>query len=207
MQEGQANILVGPVSNACGYLRVGNEDFALHFRANEVLGSPRLCEALQGHEHQLQLCSPDQRALLAEVLDVVERQPVTAKEETLPQASFYELLVQEFDSIGWADLLSISPCLKTVELQLEDVAGREHIITITLPSDYPKSAPSTRTALPAQFEVTWPLDVTSGKAVYSLNQLITQFKLELDKYQALWDVLDDLDTNTWVRFRKDVDFA
>ena len=164
--------------------------------------SPKLCTALSGQEEAVKQRlrrNRENAALLSEVRDIVKRQLVGSAQAQLPPASFYELLVTELDAVGWSALHTISPALDEVQLQLHDAAGREHAIVLALPSDYPRSAPRVRTTLPSAFDITWPHDVATGSPLYSLNAAMELFGVELAKHQLLWDMLDDIDANAWVR--------
>ncbi|KAL1529355.1 hypothetical protein AB1Y20_000307 [Prymnesium parvum] len=184
-----------------GYLRVAEEEMAVQLLPSGLYASPRLCEAVRGHEprlqHQLQHGAPA-AAVLADLRDIAERRIGTSAREALPPAEFYERVIAELDGLGWSVLLSLSPALDEVELLQRDDAGREHAITMILPSEYPRLEPRTRTALPAPFEISWPRAATTGRPEYSLAAVMSQFKRELQKHQLLWDILDDFDANTWV---------
>ena len=193
---------------ASGYLMVCEEGLALRLdpavgAGPRVLhGCPRLRAALQGQESVLRRWlnrTADDMARFSELHDMVERGLNVSPCTQLPPVSFYEVLVAELDVVGWSSLLSISPSLDEIQLQLTDSAGRDHAITLMLPPDYPRSPPRVRTTLPAPFEIAWPRDPSTGRPTHSLPAALGQFGKTLAANQVLWDMLDDIDENVWVR--------
>ncbi|CAM9595387.1 unnamed protein product, partial [Hapterophycus canaliculatus] len=70
--------------------------------------------------------------------------------------------------------------------------GREHVFTVSLPSDYPQRAPICSVDLPTHLDLRW----SPGES--SLATVLEQFREALGPFLQLWDVLDDLDQHTWV---------
>lgn len=61
-----------------------------------------------------------------------------------------------------------------------DAAGRKHLMSLTLPADYPRSAPAIATALPEVLELPWS-PATSLRDVYAV------FVAAVSRYQVPWD--------------------
>ena len=218
---------VGPLvpstdGSVCGYICVDGEQYPVRVRAGVTEACfescPRLHAILANHasavEQRLHRNTTPE-AFLTELTELVERATARNIVDTpratnqsggeLPSAAFYELLIAELDAAGWSSLLSVSPTLDEIELAVEDTAGRRHALRLSLPSDYPRSPPRAQVALPAPFDLRWPsgmatqlspsLDMARGP---SLLGALSQFRAALARHQQLWDILDDLDANTWV---------
>lgn len=71
-----------------------------------------------------------------------------------------------------------------------DSKKREHVLSLTLPLDYPSSSPVVSAHLPENFE----LPVSMGGAL-SLSELVGSFEARLKDFELLWDVLDDIDAH------------
>lgn len=102
----------------------------------------------------------------------------------------------ELDAIGWNHLLELSDDLSSLELETVDAAKRRHAIRLRLPAGYPTSEPPVCFVdAPELFELVWepPSDGNS-----MLKEVMQQFNAFVAKYQAFWDVLDDLDAKTCV---------
>ena len=138
-------------------------------------------------------------------------------------AEFCAQLVEQFELIGWDRLEAVSPSLRDLDLvsQYEppllpffsfsfpspffpflyhppstchrDRKGRRHTVHVSLPSDFPQSAPTCRCDLPAAPEpIAWdPFRST-------LHDILRQFERNFDLYQEFWDAMDDLDTHCLV---------
>ena len=202
-----------------GYLQVANEQFALHVdrECTSLCACPKLRAALAGHEEmlaqRLQRNAGNAQAFVGELTDLLEglaqAQPRAPVE--LPSVAYYELLVRELDTIGWGALQGISASLDEVQLLVEDTAGREHILALSIPPDYPRSPPTPRVSLPAPFELRAATAASSSSSsssaaatssadgkLYSLSSALSQFRQALARHQLLWTMLDDLDAHTWV---------
>jgi E3 ubiquitin-protein ligase FANCL len=208
-----------------GYLTASGERFAFRVHVGGSFtcfdGCPQLRAALTGHEDELMRRlqrSADANSFLAELTELLEREREqdsadkgASATSQLPSTAFYELLVSELDAVGWGLLVSVSPALDELQLQIEDAAGRAHVLELAIPSDYPRSPPRARASLPVPFELRWTSDAsTTAEAAaaaaaagqsplsHSLCNAIAQFRAALARHQQLWDVLDDLDAHTWV---------
>ena len=202
-----SDCLVTDGGATAGYLRVGRHDFALYISppggagGARLHGCPRLRTALAGHEvavlRRLQHAT-SVGGFVGELREVLERQLAAdalagSLTPALPPAAFYEQLIAEVNGIGWASLCGLSPSLDELQLTIDDTARRAHVLTLSLPPDYPARSPVARAALPAPFELRW----APGERP-SLAAAAAQFRGALAAHQSLWDELDDLDREAWV---------
>jgi E3 ubiquitin-protein ligase FANCL len=104
----------------------------------------------------------------------VSKQELSVYEEMLNQLSPIENRISKFDVDK-----------RQVQLALTDRCGRNHDVSITFPETYPAAQLLITADLPEKF---LPL---SNNVVACIDQL--QFILE--KYQDVWDMLDDVDGN------------
>ncbi|XP_077960643.1 E3 ubiquitin-protein ligase FANCL isoform X7 [Gasterosteus aculeatus] len=87
---------------------------------------------------------------------------------SIPPPQYYSRLISEMETLGWSRLLFIDTEFRTLRLKAEDSSGRQHVLTVKLK---PKS---------------------------TLDQLHRQFLLILESLSEFWDVLDQIDSNTWI---------
>ncbi|CAM9302852.1 unnamed protein product [Phaeothamnion confervicola] len=131
----------------------------------------------------------DVDAFMTELLDVLGRIGAAAPAPKPPPPEYYARLLSELD---WGVLVSVDDTLTRLQLRAADAAGREHILAVTLPPDYPAGPPACAVDLPRPLELGW----APGRS--SLADAIAQFRAALAPYVPLWDALDDLDAHTWV---------
>uniref|UniRef100_A0A671W801 E3 ubiquitin-protein ligase FANCL n=1 Tax=Sparus aurata TaxID=8175 RepID=A0A671W801_SPAAU len=110
---------------------------------------------------------------------------------SIPPPQYYSQLISEMETLGWAKLLFINTEFQTLRLKAEDSSGREHILTIKLKSKHPAEAPECSADLPIPLLITWTPQST-------LDQLYNQFLLVLESLTKFWDVLDEIDSKTWI---------
>ena len=99
-------------------------------------------------------------------------------------------LVSELDGL-WDSLGSIHPSLTSFQLTFNDSHGRKHWIDIKLPDQYPKVAPICSMEAPEEISLQW----SESK---NIRDVLKQFSIAAEKYNPLWEQLDDIDQNTWV---------
>uniref|UniRef100_A0A7N6BVI5 RING-type domain-containing protein n=1 Tax=Anabas testudineus TaxID=64144 RepID=A0A7N6BVI5_ANATE len=104
---------------------------------------------------------------------------------------YYSQLMSEMEALGWDKLLFIDTEFRTLRLKVEDSSGRQHILTIKLKSKHPAEAPECSADLPVPLALTWTPQST-------LQQLHSQFVLVLESLTEFWDVLDEIDSQTWI---------
>ncbi|TKS85208.1 E3 ubiquitin-protein ligase FANCL [Collichthys lucidus] len=108
---------------------------------------------------------------------------------------FYESATRTVQILSWYKkqfwLLFIDTEFQILKLKAEDSSGRQHILTIKLKSKHPAEAPECSADLPVPLALTWTLQST-------LDQLHSQFLLVLESLTEFWDVLDEIDSKTWI---------
>ena len=219
----QHHAVLNGAAGASGYLRPadGSGCYAVHVSTAEdgrpltLSACPALTAALAGQEEAIKqrlARSADANAFLGELSELLERPVAPAaigasaqgpagsdsQLGALPAPDFYRRILSELDAIGWSAVVGVSAALRELELRVEDATGREHLLGLALPPEYPHAPPTVRATLPSPFEVRWPVDAASGLAVHALETALAQFRVALTRHQRLWDLLDDLDAHTWV---------
>ncbi|XP_077351662.1 E3 ubiquitin-protein ligase FANCL isoform X2 [Festucalex cinctus] len=104
---------------------------------------------------------------------------------------YYSQLILEMETLGWDKLLFIDTQFQMLRMKAEDSSGRQHILTINLKSKHPAEAPECSADLPVPLLLKWTPQS-------SLNQLHSQFLLVIEALTEFWDVLDEIDTKTWI---------
>uniref|UniRef100_A0A3Q1BP46 RING-type domain-containing protein n=1 Tax=Amphiprion ocellaris TaxID=80972 RepID=A0A3Q1BP46_AMPOC len=110
---------------------------------------------------------------------------------SIPPPQYYSQLISEMETLGWDKLLFIDTQFRTLRLKAEDSSARQHILTIKLKSKHPAEAPECSADLPVPLALTWTAQST-------LEQIHSQFLLCLQSLAEFWDVLDEIDTKTWI---------
>lgn len=209
MAAARRHLIVQSAGGVLGYVHAREEYYAFRLiRANDSVPlreaeldvSDELAAVLAGSEAlvaQRLAQSQSAEAFAVELAAIIEQLPSAPSLSTLPSETYYTSLISQLDEMGWDALASLNDSLSVVELTLQDAAGRAHALTLELPFNFPRSPPSVRCQLPADFEVTWPASAKSARS-YDLSTVLSQFRAQLSAYQELWDVLDDLDAHTAV---------
>eukprot|EP00743_Colponemidia_sp_Colp-15_P008889 GILK01009699.1.p1 GENE.GILK01009699.1~~GILK01009699.1.p1 ORF type:complete len:368 (-),score=36.96 GILK01009699.1:22-1125(-) len=190
-----------------GFLAVQHLEFRValtppagYREGQRMQGYSFLCETalqniLKGYESLVQqrlAQSVNVEGFMLELQDIIGRIMSNSDQKAIPPAPFYRRILTELDEIGWNMLESIDDSLTQIQVKLEDSAGREHILKMLFPSDYPNSPPTCICDVPiAPEEVQW-----NGSC--SLNHIIRHYQRVYERYQDLWLVLDDIDRHTWV---------
>ncbi|XP_035461594.1 E3 ubiquitin-protein ligase FANCL isoform X1 [Scophthalmus maximus] len=150
---------------------------------------------LRGYEHivkQRLQQSADLVTFLLELKTVLEVGLKSRPEcSSIPPPQYYSQLIAEMETLGWNKLLFIDTELRTLRLKAEDSSGRQHILTIKLKSKHPAEAPECSADLPLPLATTWTPQST-------LQQLHDQFLVVLESLTEFWDVLEEVDGNTWI---------
>ncbi|CAG8613991.1 7115_t:CDS:2 [Cetraspora pellucida] len=194
----------------CGFITVKGQELAFQIKLEnnsaclknaKLYGSPELKRLIFGHERALQQrleqCANfseffvDLKDLLAEYLGFSE--PLMTKEKTDPSPgeNYYSTLINELNSIGWDKLEAFNPSLKNLSLKLSDSSGRQHSIFVSLPFSYPKASLIVHAELPT------PISMALNHMT-SLKDVVSFYSKELEKFQDVWSMLDDIDKHTWV---------
>ncbi|XP_003963955.2 E3 ubiquitin-protein ligase FANCL [Takifugu rubripes] len=111
--------------------------------------------------------------------------------QSIPPPQYYSQLISEMETLGWSKLLFIDTAFQTLQLNAEDSSGRQHLLTVKLKPKHPAEAPDCSADLPLPLLINWTPQTT-------LDQLYGQFLLVLESLTRFWDVLDEIDRNTWI---------
>ena len=87
-----------------------------------------------------------------------------------------------------------------MELKILDSSEREHILNVTLDTNYPQSTPKLSSILPIPFESMWTADS-------DLSILYNQFKMFLKSFERLWDDVEELNQHCWILEPESPNFA
>jgi E3 ubiquitin-protein ligase FANCL len=161
-----------------------------------IFCSPFLKELLKEQEciiqQRLHQCT-NLESFLVEFKEILERVIKKKKQNfILPTISYYSKLLEEIHKIGWDKLINIDETLTKIEIKLKDNCNRNHLIQFQFPSDYPLNPPYCTSDLPKNIEINWyPKKSTLG-------DIIKQYEKAFEIYQEFWEVVEDIDTNTWI---------
>ncbi|CAB4314433.1 unnamed protein product [Prunus armeniaca] len=111
--------------------------------------------------------------------------------EMAEASTFYRAVYSEIEEVGWEHLVRFGGDLTSLSFRILDGKGRMHIIEIQLDKTHPKCPPSISADVPYMFDLKWS---THSR----LKDVVQQFKKHLEKLQAFWSTLDDIDRSLWV---------
>lgn len=141
------------------------------------------------------------RDFLVEIRDIVERhltsrnskeqKNASALDDGLPCAGYYDLLLSQITSMGWEYVSELDQQMRTLEIVVRDNASREHMVRVSLPSDYPRTEPICTTSLPEELQLDW-----SGER--TLSAVRSQFASCVETFADVFRALDDFDAHTRV---------
>ncbi|XP_076021461.1 E3 ubiquitin-protein ligase FANCL [Genypterus blacodes] len=155
----------------------------------------KLRDLLRGYEDTLKQRlqqSADLVSFILELKTIVEESLKSQPESrALPPPEYYSQVIAEINTLGWDKLLSIDTEFRKFKFNAEDSCGRQHIFTAELKSKHPTEAPECTADLPIPLTVNWTPQMT-------LEQLYGQFLQFLGSLTEFWDVMDEIDSNTWV---------
>ncbi|XP_075933648.1 E3 ubiquitin-protein ligase FANCL isoform X1 [Anarhichas minor] len=195
-----------------GFITVLERDFRLRVLLppdGQLKGARLHCcwqlrQVLQGYEHivkQRLQQSADLVTFILELKTVLVRRRSTPWLEvglksrpecrSIPPPRYYSQLISEMETLGWGRLLFIDTEFRTLRLKAEDSSGRQHVLTVKLKSRHPAEAPECSADLPVPLDITWTPQST-------LDQLHSQFLLVLESLTEFWEVLDEIDSKTWI---------
>uniref|UniRef100_A0AAQ5ZZ06 RING-type domain-containing protein n=1 Tax=Amphiprion ocellaris TaxID=80972 RepID=A0AAQ5ZZ06_AMPOC len=132
----------------------------------------QLRHLLRGYEHIVKQRLQQSADLVSFILELKTVLEVGLKSHpecrSIPPPQYYSQLISEMETLGWDKLLFIDTQFRTLRLKAEDSSARQHILTIKL------------------------------KSKSTLEQIHSQFLLCLQSLAEFWDVLDEIDTKTWI---------
>ncbi|KAK2823920.1 hypothetical protein Q5P01_021095 [Channa striata] len=186
-----------------GFLTVQEKDFRMRIllppdrqlKRAKLHCSWKLKHLLHGYEHivkQRLQQSPDLVSFILELKTVLEVGLKSRPEcSSISPPHYYSQLISEIETLGWDKLLFIDTEFRTLRLKAEDSSRRQHILTIKFQSKHPAEAPECLADLPVPLAMTWTPQS-------NLQQLHNHFLLVLESLTEFWDVLDEIDSWTWI---------
>jgi E3 ubiquitin-protein ligase FANCL len=100
----------------------------------------------------------------------------------------YSQALADLEAIGWQRVTEVSPDFSRVSIRTLDKKKREHIFTVHISQEGP---PTIDCVLPITFKPSWSEKTT-------LCEVVARFEEQLCAHQRFWDVMDELDRETWV---------
>ncbi|PPS02622.1 hypothetical protein GOBAR_AA18036 [Gossypium barbadense] len=119
--------------------------------------------------------------------------------ELAKSSSFYSTVYSEIEEVGWGHLVRAGgdlsflifrvfcyPVILLVYFGARDKKGRVHVMEIQLDKAYPRVPPMVSADVPYVFNLKWSMNSR-------LKNLVQQFEKHLEKLQAFWSTLDEID--------------
>eukprot|EP01048_Picozoa_sp_COSAG05_P009762 COSAG05_NODE_821_length_7122_cov_142.066781_4_plen_396_part_00 len=164
-------------------------------------GCPKIHSLLEKHNALPVLLQRLQHAksvheFVVELREVLERLHRIAP--AVPSlGALHERLVDEIIEIGWHSVTQVheGPGELTIGVEVIDVVGRRHSISLRMLPDYPLTAPKCSAALPAHVELRW---VSTGVDTSRLVNIVEQYAAAIASYDMLWAELEYIDAEAWV---------
>eukprot|EP01134_Creolimax_fragrantissima_P000774 CFRG0774T1 len=112
-------------------------------------------------------------------------------------------LIADLEIVGWENVVYVTPDLSVIKLCTTDSRNRLHTLQITHVSEYEGEVPAYAADLPEPFEFRVGRGNSGGGEASrqqrtGLNIVLAAFKLTLERYTDMWDMFDEIDTQTWV---------
>ncbi|KAJ5073899.1 ubiquitin ligase protein phf9 fanconi anemia group l protein [Anaeramoeba ignava] len=123
---------------------------------------------------------------------------------------YFQFLFDEINEIGWEKIQLIDENLSKIQINLKDSKNRTIPIFAQIPPEFPFAKPIIEAPFPVSFENDEEMEeenqqntrnekITKNQNYKgSFQKVINKITREFDKYQDLWDNLDDFDSNTCV---------
>jgi E3 ubiquitin-protein ligase FANCL len=128
-----------------------------------------------------------------EMNDILDRvvsiqQKVTTNRVGLTSSLFYKQLMSDLNEIGWDKVVDLDTNLSCITICVKDSSNREHIIIVDS-----KNLPYKCSAqIPVQ------VDIGKGEEHVKLQDIIDKHRQAFDKLQDFFEIIEDLDANTWI---------
>uniref|UniRef100_A0ACD5WE53 Uncharacterized protein n=1 Tax=Avena sativa TaxID=4498 RepID=A0ACD5WE53_AVESA len=108
-------------------------------------------------------------------------------------SAFYSSVFAQIEEVGWGLLASATgdDGVSCLAFRVVDEQGRQHLLEITLPMNYPACAPSVAADVPYLPKLQW----SKGSR---LKDVVSQFQEHLKILQDYWSTMDDIDKALWV---------
>ncbi|XP_046546109.1 E3 ubiquitin-protein ligase FANCL-like isoform X3 [Haliotis rubra] len=101
-------------------------------------------------------------------------------------------VLAEMKEIGWDKVDSVDETFQQLTLTLCDTAGRKHVLLLNLsPQKEASEMCTVHLPIPADFNINQDEQV-------SLQDLMNQFRVMVNKCEDFWEMMYEIDQNTWV---------
>uniref|UniRef100_A0A674NFY9 FA complementation group L n=1 Tax=Takifugu rubripes TaxID=31033 RepID=A0A674NFY9_TAKRU len=177
-----------------GFITVQERDFRVRITLppdRKITGGRLHCcwqlkHLLRGYEQTVKQVKTQTHSSVRQVKTQTHSSVRQVKTQT--HSSVRQVKTQTHSSVR---LLFIDTAFQTLQLNAEDSSGRQHLLTVKLKPKHPAEAPDCSADLPLPLLINWTPQTT-------LDQLYGQFLLVLESLTRFWDVLDEIDRNTWI---------
>ncbi|KAG0347694.1 hypothetical protein BG004_007177 [Podila humilis] len=183
-------------------------------RVGTIYGSETLKQMLTGKERQLQQKmeeAMDMDSFLVEFVDMLEEiiSTNTRNSQDKP-VSYWSHIVEQLDSIGWDRISSLEKDMSKIQINLSDLAGKKHVLTVCFPPGYPTVPLTIEPLVVPQYDSsnTSAGTLDQGSAFDGhiqslinpdgLREAVERAEKQLALFQGFWEVMKDFDERTWV---------
>ncbi|XP_060575282.1 E3 ubiquitin-protein ligase FANCL-like [Ruditapes philippinarum] len=185
-----------------GYINICKEIYRLEIK---VPPSRRLSEATVNCDWRLHRILKDFKTVISQRLRqcenivsfvkelqmIAERELEGVNENTPESSKFCQQLIGHIETLGWERLVFIDQSFTELHVQYIDNDRREHTMKLFIGNQYPVGTPKCSVELPSKFDLHW---TTQSE----LKDAYKQFTAAVDSYREFWDVMSEIDSNTWV---------
>jgi E3 ubiquitin-protein ligase FANCL len=117
--------------------------------------------------------------------------PLAKRIDKPVDVGIHEEIGYSLSDIGWDKVKYVSDNFDTVQLMCYDLKRREHVLTVCIPNKFDE--PTFTADLPVLFRP----EIVAERKMW-LQQAFAQFQEKVVLCSDLWNVLDEIDENTWV---------
>ncbi|KAI7901335.1 WD-repeat region-domain-containing protein [Cokeromyces recurvatus] len=175
-----------------GYLPIHNIEYYLELKLGPngyINGEQKLLYLINEQKDRIytKLKRADEiMSYLTELKELLEeRNPELTKKPFRYDHDRYTYIYKELRGIGFDKVYQVGDAMNHIIFQTIDQANRQHLLKVILPIHYPFALPQVISELPS------PIEATSSE----LSILIKQHQILIEKYQTLFNCLDELDTH------------
>uniref|UniRef100_A0A0E0GT66 FANCL C-terminal domain-containing protein n=1 Tax=Oryza nivara TaxID=4536 RepID=A0A0E0GT66_ORYNI len=132
-----------------------------------------------------------------------EGEPEWAGDASRRPAAFYSAVFAQIEEVGWERLVSGKGDggVSCLVFRILDDQGRNHLLEITLPMNYPSSPPCLVADVPYLPELQWSKGSRLKDVVCQFQEsyeLLIHVQPHLKILQDYWSIMDDIDKVLWV---------
>ncbi|KAG4212186.1 hypothetical protein ERO13_A02G148500v2 [Gossypium hirsutum] len=113
--------------------------------------------------------------------------------ELAKSSSFYSTVYSEIEEVGWEHLVRAGGDLSFLIFRVLDKKGRVHVMEIQLDKAYPRVPPMVSADVPYVFNLKWSMNSRLKNLVQQFEKVFSLCIQHLEKLQAFWSTLDEID--------------